>query len=383
MVFLTGPRQVGKTTISRTILDEPLITYLNWDVKEHRAEILKGAISIGNYLNLQRAQETQKLIVFDELHKYKNWRDFLKGFYDLYKNDIKIIVTGSAKLNVYNQTGDSLMGRYFPYRVHPLSVAELIRTRVPSTIISSQQCIDEDKFESLWNFGGYPDPFLKNNAMFTRRWCKLRYNQLFKDDIRDLTQIHEVAQLEMLAELLKHNSGTLVNYTDLSNKIDVGVNTIKRWITALKNFYFCFTIKPWHKNIQRSLLKEPKIYLWDWVEIKDTGMRVENFVACHLLKAIHFWNDMGFGDFGLYFIRDKEKREVDFLVTKNEKPWLLLEVKNSGKQSLSEHLYRFAGQLNPEHVLQAAFNLPYENIDCFSYKKPVIVPLKTFLSQLV
>lgn len=383
MVFLAGPRQVGKTTISKTCMPKELTKYLNWDVKEHRTHILKGAVHVAEHLGLQVVKEEKPLVIFDELHKFNKWRDFIKGFYDLYKAEAHIIVTGSAKFDVYNRSGDSLMGRYFPYRIHPLSLREIMSPARSDHLIQPPAAIADDLFNQLWTHGGYPDPFIKNNDAFLRRWTSLRHQQLFDGDIKDLTNIQEIDQLEILATYLKNQACQLLNYSDLSNKIDVSVNTVKRWISTLKNFYFCFTIKPWSKNVTRSLLKEPKVYLWDWSELENSGQRVENFVACHLLKAVQFWTDTGRGDFQLYFVRDKEKREVDFLITKNDAPWILIEAKSSDNQRISEPLHRFYEQLKPQHAFQAVFNMPYAAIDCFSYHKPVIVPLRTLLSQLV
>ena len=211
----------------------------------------------------------------------------------------------------------------------------------------------------------------------------MRKEQLFRGDIRDLSRIQEMDQLEMLAELLKHQAGQLVNYSNLANKVRVSVDTIRRWLNTLTAFYYCFIVKPWSKNISRSLLKEPKIYLWDWSELEDKGQRAENFIASHLLKAIHFWTDQGLGNYNLYFLRDKEKREVDFLVTKNDHPWFLVEAKQSDSASLSRHLEIFQQQTKAKHAFQVVIDLDYINADCFSYQKPIIVPAKTFLSQLI
>lgn len=383
MVFLAGPRQVGKTTISQTSVSSGEQFYLNWDVKEHRAEIVQGPLHLAKFIGLDAPKAHKPLVIFDELHKYKHWRDFIKGFYDLYKNDTHIIVTGSAKFDIYRKGGDSLMGRYFPYRVDPLTVAELLTTELPSTLIRPPQAISEHQFNTLWQFGGFPEPYLKENPRFSRRWQDLRYQQLFGKDIKDLSHIQEIDLLEILAFNLQQQAGQLLSYSNLAKKIGVSVNTIKRWIITLKHFYFCFTLKPWTQNITRSLLKEPKLFLTDWSEITDVGQRIENFVACHLLKAVHFWQDSGMGDFALHFLRDKEQHEVDFLISKQHKPWILIEVKKSTHRGISENLYRFQKQTNAEHALQVVFDLDYENIDCFSYKKPVIVPLKTFLSQLI
>lgn len=383
MVFLAGPRQVGKTTISKNCLPSDNTHYLNWDVKEHRSEILIGPIQVGQMIGLTKPKKQKPLVIFDELHKFKLWRDFIKGFYDLYKNDCHIIVTGSAKFDIYRKGGDSLMGRYFPYRIHPLSVAELITTELPTNLTRPAKPISAIQFETLWKYGGFPEPFIKNNRSFHLRWNNLRHQQLFEKDIRNLSNIQEIAQLEMLAVHLSEQATQLLNYSNLAKKINVSVNTIKRWIATLKHFYFCFTLKPWSKNITRSLIKEPKIFLWDWSEIKNDGQRLENFVACHLLKAIHFWNDLGFGNFELFFIRDKEKNEVDFLVTKEKLPWILIEVKKSDNQGISKNLFSFQEKTQATHAFQVVLDLEFEDIDCFSYSKPVIVSLKTFLSQLI
>ncbi|MCK4609193.1 MAG: ATP-binding protein, partial [Gammaproteobacteria bacterium] len=318
MLFLMGPRQVGKTFVcssAQTLTKN--FNCLNWDNKDHRNIILSGPTKLADYLGLQKSFDIMPIVVFDELHKYGEWKNYLKGFYDSYKDQIRIIVTGSAKLNVYKHGGDSLMGRYFYYRIHPISVAENLRITLNDSEIATPQPIPNDIFDGLYKMGGFPEPFLKNNPRFTRRWKNIKLEQLFREDIRDLCNIHEIALLEFLAQLLKNQAGHLVNYSNLASKVGVSVDTIKRWIATLEKFYYCFSLKPWSRNVTRSLLKEPKIYLWDWSEINDIGAKTENFVASHLLKAIHLWIDRGLGEYQLFFIRDKDKNEVDFLVTKN------------------------------------------------------------------
>jgi hypothetical protein len=384
MLFLAGPRQVGKTTLSLSAQAwTEQFNYLNWDNQDHRQLILRGPTTVADFIGLRKIHASMPLIVFDELHKYRLWKTFLKGFFDTYKEKTHILVTGSSKLDVYRTGGDSMMGRYFPYRVHPLSVGECLHTELNEQIIQPPKPIDPALFEQLWEFGGFPEPLLKKTKAFSRRWKQLRKEQLFRGDIRDLNRIQEVDQLEMLAELLQHQAGQLVNYSNLANKIKVSVDTIRRWINILSAFYYCFMIKPWSKNITRSLVKEPKIYLWDWSDIADVDSRAENFVACHLLKAVHFWTDQGLGHYDLYFLRDKEKREVDFLVTQGNKPWFLVEVKHGDDTSISRHLEIFQQQTRAKHAFQAVINLEYVNADCFSYNEPVIVPVKTLLAQLV
>jgi uncharacterized protein len=290
MLFLAGPRQVGKTTISLSAKDK--FTYLNWDNQDHRQVILEGPTAIANFMELSKIQATLPIVVFDELQKYRQWKTLLKGFFDTYRDKLRIILTGSSKLDVYRTGGDSLMGRYFPHRVHPISVAECLRTEVNEQNIHPPNLIESTAFDALLKFGGFPEPFLNRSNQFSRRWKQLRKEQLFRGDIRDLSRIQEIDQLEILAELLKYQVGQLVNYCSLANKIKVSVDTIRRWINTLSTFYYCFIIRPWSKNISRSLLKEPKIYLWDWSEVDDVGKRAENFIASHLLKATHFWEDV-------------------------------------------------------------------------------------------
>jgi uncharacterized protein len=384
MLFLAGPRQVGKTTISLTAQSfTSQFIYLNWDNQDHRKIILDGPAAVAKLTEFKKVWTIPPIIVFDELHKYRHWKTFLKGFFDTYKDHLKIIVTGSSKLDMYRTGGDSLMGRYFPYRIHPFSVAESLRSDFNQEEIHPPKEIRSTHFNALFEFGGFPEPFLKQNKRFSHRWKELRKEQLFRGDIRDLSRIQEIDQLEILSELLKNQAGQLVNYSNLASKIKVSIDTIRRWINTLTAFYHCFIIRPWSKNVSRSLIKAPKIYLWDWSDIQDLGQRAENFVVSHLLKAVHFWTNQGLGNYELYFLRDKEKREVDFLVTKNDAPWFLVEVKYSEKALISPNLEHFQKQTKAQHAFQVAIDMKYVPINCFSYREPVIVPASTFLSQLV
>lgn len=384
MVFLAGPRQVGKTTLSKMIGQSVShFYYLNWDNTDHQRIILAGPAQVVAYFNIQTMTESPGIIIFDELHKYSRWKQFLKGFFDTYGDLIKILVTGSAKLDVYKKIGDSLMGRYFLYRIHPFSVAEMISPSFQDTELKKPLAISNELFQQLIEYGGFPEPLLKANKRFYTRWSRLRYDQTFHEDIRNLIQVHEIAQLEMLAAILKNQAGALVNFSNLAQAITVSTPTIKRWINSLSAFYYCYTVRPWFKNVTRALVKQPKIYLWDWSEISDLGARLENFIASHLLKAVHFWTDSGLGDYGLYFLRDKEQREVDFLVTKNGDPWFLVEVKHSKNAGINPSLHHFQKQTGAPHAFQVVFDLPFVAQDCFSYTTPVIVPAQTLLAQLV
>lgn len=384
MVFVMGPRQVGKTTVAQSMVDTwPEARYISWDNISDRELILQGPRAIAASLSLDTLRDGHPLIAFDELHKFPKWRDFLKGLYDSYPN-LRLVVTGSGKLDVFNRGGDSLMGRYFPFRFHPLSVAEVVHDRFYSEgEIRDPKPIDPQYFTDLWEFGGYPDPFLKRSAIFARRWQRLRLQQLLQGDVRDLTQVQDTDTMELLAQYLVHHAGDLLSYQSLAKKLRVSDKTVKHWLSVLKSLYYCFAVKPWSTNVARSLLKEPKYYLWDWSLCFDEGSRAENFIASHLLKAVHYWTDMGFGDYQLHFLRDTNKREVDFLVSKDNQPWLLLEVKYGQKSSLSSSLLHFQEQIKPRYTLQVSIELPYVNKSCFQSERAIIVPARTLLSQLV
>ena len=385
MLFLMGPRQVGKTTSSRQVGREyGEHYYFNWDNQEDRRRILAGPQAIAAEITLDRLREHPPLCIFDELHKFGQWKNFLKGFFDTHGVQVHILVTGSARLDVFKAGGDSLMGRYFGYRMHPLSVGEINGTDSGENLIEPEpRSIPDDQFESLLKFGGFPEPFLKQDSRFQNRWRRTRNQQLFQEDLRDLTRIQELGQVEILAELLRQRAGQLVSYASLARAINASLDSVRRWVGTLESLYFCYSVRPWHRNVARSLRKEPKYYLWDWSILTDPGARNENLVASALLKSVHFWTDAGYGDFGLYFLRDKQKREVDFLVVRDDQPWFLVEVKTSGRADLSPGLAYFQKATGASFAFQAAIDMPFHKADCFSLDRPMIVPARTLLGQLV
>lgn len=384
MLFLVGPRQVGKTTIAKQAqqyFKESI--YLSWDVVANRTMMIGNQSFIEDILPIKKARDQKPLVIFDEIHKYIDWKNWLKGFFDLYKDHYHILVTGSARLDIFKAGSDSLMGRYFLCRIHPISVAEIINPELPSQDTSKQSKVEQGSWDVLYTYGGFPQPFMKHNKAFCTKWRGLRKQQLFYDDIATMANVQELGQIEVLGDILRYQTGQLLNRTSLSKKVQVSIPTIARWLKTLERFYYCFSVKPWHKNISRSLIKEPKVYLWDWSDISDPGMRYENFVACHLQKMVHLYNDLGLGYYDLYFLRNKDQREVDFLVSRDNKPWMIIEAKYSDNNSLSRNLEYFQGQSKSLYSFQVVYNIPYVDKSCFDFRDPIIVSAQTFLSQLV
>lgn len=245
-----------------------------------------------------------------------------------------------------------------------------------------------EEFDALYRFGGFPEPFTRATERFFNRWIKLRMEQLFREDLRDLTRVQEIDQLITLSHILMSRAGQLSNYTTLASEVCVSVDTIRRWLTLLESVYFSFRVRPWFRNVAKSLRKQPKVYPWDWSPIQDTGARIESFVASHLLKAVHWWTDLGLGTFELFYIRDTNQRKVDFLVVKNSEPWMLVEVKKSIKEPISSSLKHFAAQLAVPFAFQVVLEMDYVDTDCFNTECSglggvIRVPMKTWLSQLV
>ena len=378
MAFVSGPRQVGKTTSCRSIGTD----YVNWDNADDRRIILRGPAAVAEKAHLAQLHATRPLIVLDELHKYAKWRNFIKGFFDVYGDKTRVLVTGSSRLDIFRRGGDSLMGRYLLYRMHPWSVGECLRTDVPSDPIQFPSPIPDDEWMALWTHGGFPEPFLRRDARFTRRWHSLRHDQLVKEDIREVAQIQGLAVLETLSTILAERSGQQLIYSNLAQEIGVAVDTVKRWIDLLNRLHFGFFVRPWFTNVARALRKEPKWFLRDWSGVDNPGARAETLVACHLLKAVEGWTDLGLGHFELRYLRDKMKREVDFLVVRDRKPWFLIEVK-VGDRQLSPSLAFFQQATKAPHAFQAVIDLPYVQADCFSHPEPTVVPARTLLSQLL
>jgi uncharacterized protein len=329
MVFISGPRQVGKTTLAKQIGMEffpDKYEYLNWDNRQDRRSMLGGAF-----------EAEKKLLIFDEIHKYKNWKNYLKGEYDKYKERFKMLITGSARLDIYRKGGDSLLGRYHSYRLHPFSLPELLNKQAKSTPFTELTFLDEkvkprELFGRLFTFGGFPEVFVKQNDKELRRWHNERTDTLIKTDIRDIENLRDISSLQVLIELLPKKVGSIFSVNSLREDLGVTHKTLSLWVDILEKFYYHFRIYPFQSTLIKSLRKEPKLYLWDWSELKDEDIRLENMVASHLLKFCHFLFDAEGYKIQLNYLRDKEQRETDFLVSLENKPWFCVEVKNAFRE---------------------------------------------------
>ena len=377
MAFLTGPRQCGKTTLAKSLSDR----YFTWDDLATRRLVAGDAAGLADAAGLNVANERKTVLVLDEIHKFVRWKSFLKGFFDLYEDRSSIIVTGSARLDIYKRGGDSLMGRYFLYHMHPLGVAELVRPELDVREIHAPRPVADADWDALWDHGGFPEPFTRRDRRFTVRWRKLRREQLFREDLRDLTKIADLTGVRILSELLLARAGNQIVTSSLAREIGVAETTVKTWTATLEYFHEGFRVRPWFRNVEKSIRKTPKWYQRDWCEVADEGARFENLVACHLLKAVDMWNDLGLGDYALHYVRNKAKEEVDFLVAKDGRPWFLVEAKLSDVR-LSPALASMQKATGAAHAFQVVRDLPYVDADAFSHRDPISVSARSFLSQL-
>lgn len=325
MVFIGGPRQVGKTTLAFQLLEhgsESHPAYLNWDVPAVKKSLISGTIPGG-----------ESLLVLDEIHKFKGWRNLVKGLYDTNKSSIQFLITGSARLDYYRKGGDSLQGRYHYHRLHPLSVSELSIENA------------DDQFDQLFHFGGFPEPFLKSSKRHWKRWQRERRSRVIQEDLLNLENVRDISSIELLADVLPDRISSPISINNLSGDLQVSFDSVDKWIKILENLYYCFRIKPWHVPKLRAAKKEQKLYMWDWSLCENEAAKFENMVASHLLKFCHWIEDNEGDDMALYFLRDSQKREIDFIVAKNKKPLFGVECKLSDT-SLSKQIPYFAQRTN-------------------------------------
>ncbi len=311
MVFLGGPRQVGKTTLSQSFFSKSDTGYLNWDIPKHRDLILSSELP------------DTKLIIFDEIHKYKKWRNYLKGIYDGMKADViskrQILVTGSARLDYYRFGGDSLQGRYNYLRLLPLSYDEIKGSK-------------KNDVQALMVLSGFPEPFFSESEKELRRWSREYIQRLIKEDISGLEATSDLGTLEVLAKSLPLYVGSPLSINNLRENLQVAHKTVSKWIAILERLYLVFRITSFTGNLIKSVTKEQKLYFYNWTYVNDESMRFENLVAVHLLKYCYWQEDTQGFNYTLHFSKQKNSPEVDFVVCKNDEPEMFIEAKLSDQE---------------------------------------------------
>ena len=347
-VLLSGPRQVGKTTLAKDWLSHFKGLYLNWDIPPDREKILE----------IFKSPLPTAHLVLDEIHKYARWKTWLKGLFDKESSRLQVVVTGSAKLDLFQRKGDSLLGRYNLLRLHPFTLGELTHQQLvppPSSLKNWLHPGTHQASPKLWRQlaerSGFPEPFLRNDAAHYRRWSMRRRQLLIQEDIATLTDIRHLSLMEHLSLLLPERAGSILSLNSLREELSVAHDTISAWMEALERVYYCFLLKPFSSKTARSLRKERKLYLWDWSSLKNPAARFENMVASHFLKATHLWTDLGLGEFELFYWRDREKREVDFVVTLDKSPVVFIECKSTDTQP-SPSLLRLGEKYSPMPMIQ-------------------------------
>ena len=339
IILITGPRQAGKTTLAKMLTRD--FDYFNFDNPEDRLGLL------------ERSWDRKKsLVIIDELHKLKHWKSWLKGIYDTEGIPPALVVTGSAKLDTYRKVGDSLAGRFFQFRLHPLDVKEIIT--------AGKDISPENALDRLLEVGGFPEPWLDGSRRFYNRWKRTHLDIILRQDLIDLENVRQIQMIETLIQLLRKRVGSPVSFSSLARDLETSDKTIKRWLTILENMYIIFRVTPYHRNIARSLLKAPKFYFNDTVQvIGEPGIRLENLTACALLKEIHYLEDCYGEEMRLHYLRTKDGKEIDFFISRESLPGLMVKVKwadsnPSGNFKVFDRYCTGAGKI------QVVRNLPRE-----------------------
>ena len=355
MVFLAGPRQVGKTTLAKSVLEQSQNgVYLNWDLAAHRKQILKQELPVAG------------TVVLDEVHKYRTWRNFIKGFFDVYKNTLKILVTGSARLDHYRRGGDSLQGRYHMLHLHPFSVAELGLSK-------------QSELEDLLQRSGFPEPYFAKNKIDAKRWSEAYRQRLIQEDVRDLEKIVDLGKLEHLMLYLPDCVGSNLSVNSLREDLEVSHKALTHWLLVLENLCYIYRLSPFASKKLRVLKKEQKADLYDWSLCEDPAARFENLVAGHLFKWVHYQQDVLGERYALQYFRDVDKREVDFIITHNLKPVRAIECKLTDS-NIDPSLSYFKKKFPDVDVLQVCLNPKNEFRNANGIR---VVAALSFLQELV
>jgi len=342
MLFLSGPRQSGKTTIVRANLCRKDQNLFNWDDRQIRSLFRKDPHFFSN--------APGPWICFDEIHKRTKWKDILKGIYDTFKTRFRFVVTGSARLEIFRRSGDSLVGRYFNTHLFPLNMGDFINSdfkewnKAESLLETAGNSSDHSQLlESLLSLGGFPEPFFSGSEKFWRRWSKQHEELIIREDLRDLSRISDLDRMEQLLDWMKSASGNPISNSNIAQDLETTHGSIKRWLAELNKVELLFSVSPYTKKIRRAYKKELKWYFVDWRAAK--GDPFENYVAASLHRATTLYQDRFGEEYSLYFVKTFDQTEIDFLLTRNGQPWLLVEAKE-GAPDTSATIYRYTHRLN-------------------------------------
>ncbi len=372
MVFIGGPRQVGKTTLARLIPGEKTHIYLNWDNPKHKLQIAA-----------QQWPPDVPYLVFDEIHKFDNWKNLIKGIWDTRNSQEKIIVTGSSKLNIYKASGDSLLGRYHYHVLHPFSLKEITGshpgTGIPEHLHTLVFPENKEDIAPIFKFGGFPEPLLEGSERTLLRWQNERFERIFREDIRDAEKVRYLSQVELLGALIPDRIASPLSLRSLSEDVQTSPKTIINWMELLCRNYYCFRVMPYHARLERALKKESKYYLWDWSQVKNNGPRFENMVASHLLKFCDYYYYTYGLKIELNYLRDREGREVDFLVTWGGTPWFMVECKL--KPGPHQPLSYFGDRLEVEQRYMVTMDEQQHYMD--KKNQAHVIPASKFLMALI
>lgn len=348
MIFVAGPRQAGKSTLLANFLKEKGCDTLlyNWDTPAVKALYRKDPLFFESSARLLKRNQPEIWVGLDEIHKRTRWKDILKGYYDQFQNEFRFVVSGSARLDFFRKTGDSLIGRYFLFHLFPFSLSEMGSTPLKElslwqsllsredwfdlfSIIADSKPLPHDIYEQLYEFGPFPEPLLKADNVFSNLWHRDYLSLYLREELRDLTRISDIDGVETLVSLLPGRVGSILSVNSLKEDLRVSHGTISNWLSALSKLYLAFSLSPWQRKVHKSIKKEKKYYFLDWTYVprKTPGPRFENMVAVGLARLCNALNENGLGPYALHFVRDLSKREVDFVITSHAKPVFLVETK--------------------------------------------------------
>lgn len=366
MRFIAGPRQTGKTTLAKSFLDRTGCSslYYNWDVRETRTRYKENSFFyMEDIYKIQHGKPRVPWVCLDEIHKMPKWKNILKSAFDSAEERISFIITGSARLEMFHRAGDSLAGRYFLFKLFPLTVFELTHNEKYRSISAptdaanfietqlSKTVYHQDTVETLLNYSGFPEPFMRANKVFNNKWHNNYIDRLIREDLRDLTHIRELEHIADLLTFIPERIGSPLSLNSLREDMEVSHSAIRTYLKSLELCYVLFFISPYSKKISRSVKKEKKCYLYDWSIIKNEAARFENYLAVELKVLAELWNDIGESKFELFFVRTRDGKETDFLLTKDKSPWLLLEAKLSDEKIDSYH-YKHSRELGDIPIVQ-------------------------------